>query len=159
MLFVNVVGAGDSGSPGTRSFDEFVKQLDADKNGTIEVSESENLSVRRLLEAVDQDGNGSVNQQEYEANIRKDTAAGALWAIRLGGRGDVSDSHVAWRHRRSLPDVPSPLLYRDVVYLLRDGGIMTSLDPATGKIHKRGRMRGAIDSYYSSPVAGSQSHF
>ena len=106
MLFVNVIGAGESARP----FDEFVTQLDTDKSGTVEISESANLSFRRLLDSFDHDGNGSVDEQEYTANISKDTAAGGTLAILLGGRGDVSDSHVAWRHRRSLPDVPSPLL-------------------------------------------------
>jgi hypothetical protein len=35
-----------------------------------------------------------------------------------------------------LPNVPSPVLYEGVLYIVKDGGILTSLDPATGKILK-----------------------
>ncbi|PYV14998.1 MAG: pyrrolo-quinoline quinone, partial [Acidobacteria bacterium] len=62
---------------------------------------------------------------------------------------------VVWRMQKFLPNVPSPLLYRGVLYLVKDGGIVTSLDPPTGRILKQGRLAGAVDTYYSSPVAGA----
>jgi len=49
--------------------------------------------------------------------------------------------------------VPSPLLYQDVLYLVKEGGILTALDPATGKVLKQGRLTGAPGAYFSSPVA------
>ena len=52
-----------------------------------------------------------------------------------------------------LPNVPSPVLYEGVLYIVKDGGILTSLDPATGKILKQARLAGAPETYYSSPVA------
>ena len=61
---------------------------------------------------------------------------------------------MVWRYRKSLPNVPSPLLYKGVMYLVRDGGIMTSLDPQSGEPFKVDRLRGALDRYWSSPVAG-----
>ena len=42
-----------------------------------------------------------------------------------------------------------------MLYLIKDGGILTSLDPNTGKILKQGRLPGALDTYYASPVAGA----
>jgi hypothetical protein len=75
-------------------------------------------------------------------------------AIRLGGSGDVTGTHVLWRYDKSLPDVPSVLLYRGVLYLIRNGGILQTLDPATGKAIKQGRLEHALDEYYASPVAG-----
>ena len=44
-------------------------------------------------------------------------------------------------------------MYRGVIYIINDGGILTTLDPATGKALKQGRLRGAVDKYYASPVA------
>jgi outer membrane protein assembly factor BamB len=58
-----------------------------------------------------------------------------------------------WRNEKSVPQVSSPLLYQGVLYTIKDGGILTSLDPRTGVIHKAARIPGAIDAYYSSPVA------
>ncbi len=40
-----------------------------------------------------------------------------------------------------------------MLYLVKDGGIFTALDPATGAIHKQGRLADALDKYYSSPIA------
>jgi outer membrane protein assembly factor BamB len=57
-------------------------------------------------------------------------------------------------HAKFLPNVPSPLLYEGVLYIVKDGGILTSIDPATGKILKQARLAGAPGTYYSSPVGG-----
>jgi len=58
-----------------------------------------------------------------------------------------------WRMQKFLPNVPSPVLYQDVLYIVKDGGILTSLNPATGAILKQGRLSQAPGVYYSSPVA------
>jgi outer membrane protein assembly factor BamB len=58
-----------------------------------------------------------------------------------------------WHYDRSVPQLPSPLLYRGVLYMVNDGGIMTALDPATGRSLAQLRLRGAVDAYYASPVA------
>ena len=75
-----------------------------------------------------------------------------LLAVRPGGKGDVTESHVAWDYERNLPSVSSPLVYRGVLYMVKDGGIVTSVDPETGAALKRGRARG-VGKYYASPVA------
>lgn len=59
-----------------------------------------------------------------------------LLAIRKGGRGDVTDSHIVWRTHRSIPYVPSPLLYGDLLHVVSDEGIYTCFDPPTGKVHR-----------------------
>lgn len=75
-----------------------------------------------------------------------------MLAVKLGGKGDVTDTHVMWRFEKSLPDVASPLVYNGVVFLVRSGGIATTLDAETGKVLKQGRLIGAMEDYYSSPV-------
>ncbi len=60
-----------------------------------------------------------------------------------------------WRFYRSLPDVPSPLLYQDVLYIVRDGGILTSLNPATGEVLRQGRLPRGTHAYYASPIAAA----
>jgi outer membrane protein assembly factor BamB len=74
-------------------------------------------------------------------------------AVRLGGSGDMTDKSILWRYYKSLPNVPSPLLYKGVLYMMKEGGILTALDAATGAVLKQGRLNGALDFYYSSPVA------
>ena len=52
------------------------------------------------------------------------------------------------------PQLPSPLLYRNLLYTVHDGGVVTALDPGTGKVIGQKRLEAAADSYYASPVAG-----
>ena len=60
--------------------------------------------------------------------------AGPTLAIRPGGRGDVTDSHVVWKTTRGSPFVPSPLVYGDYLYLINDmSSIITCLNAKTGE--------------------------
>ena len=77
-----------------------------------------------------------------------------MLAIRLGGSGDMTDKSTKWTYRRAVPQLPSPLVYQNVLYMVNDGGIVTTLNPETGEVIKQGRLKGAIDAYYASPVAG-----
>jgi outer membrane protein assembly factor BamB len=54
-----------------------------------------------------------------------------------------------------LPCCTSPLLYEGVLYIVKEGGILTALDPKTGEILKQGRLTGALDGYYASPVGAA----
>jgi outer membrane protein assembly factor BamB len=58
-----------------------------------------------------------------------------------------------WRQTKGIPNVPSPLVYRDVLYVIKEGGILTSLNPVTGEVFKQARVTGAIGPYFASPVA------
>jgi outer membrane protein assembly factor BamB len=76
-------------------------------------------------------------------------------AIRLGGKGDRTEGAFRWRYYKSLPNIPSPLLYNGIVYMVKDGGIVTALDARTGEVVKQGRLREAMDRYFTSPVAAA----
>ena len=92
------------------------------------------------------------NQRDWSFYRSRRASQNALFAIRPGGRGDVTATHVAWKMSRNIPNSPSPLLHEGVLYMVKDGGIFTSLDAKTGEILKQGRLEGAIGTYYSSPV-------
>jgi outer membrane protein assembly factor BamB len=59
-------------------------------------------------------------------------AGNYLSAVKLGGKGDVSKTHVAYTLRKGTPYVPTPLYYNGRLYLISDGGIATAIEPATG---------------------------
>ena len=61
--------------------------------------------------------------------------------------------------RKSLPSVSSPLLYNGVIYMVKDGGVMTSLDASTGAVLKQARLRDALEPYFASPVAAGEKVF
>ena len=102
--------------------------------------------------AIDLDRDGFLNEREWTFFRTRRASRNALFAVKLGGSGDVTDTHVLWRFEKSLPDVPSPLVYKDVVFLVKSGGIATSLDAQTGKVLKQARLMGALEDYYSSPI-------
>lgn len=75
-------------------------------------------------------------------------------AVRTGGRGDVTASHVLWSDSRGIPEVPSPLLYRGHVYQVKNGGIVLCRDAKTGARVFQARL-GAPGGYYASPIAAN----
>jgi outer membrane protein assembly factor BamB len=92
------------------------------------------------------------------------TAGGLLYAvsgpslaIRPGGRGDVTGSHVVWENPRGAPFVPSAILVGDYYYLVDEQGITTCLRVDNGERVWQKRLPGA---YTASPVAtGSHIYF
>jgi hypothetical protein len=80
-------------------------------------------------------------------------AQNSTMAVRYGGRGDRRPQCL-WRYRKSLPSVPSPLLYRNVLYLIKDGGGW--LRTQNGRVFKQVRLE-EQRTYCSSPVAAGGS--
>jgi outer membrane protein assembly factor BamB len=81
-----------------------------------------------------------------------------LLAIKVGGKGDVTGTHVKWRLRRGAPHTPSPLLVGDEVYIVSDAGVATCLDAKEGNQHWQKRLGGR--GYSASPIhAGGHVYF
>jgi outer membrane protein assembly factor BamB len=80
--------------------------------------------------------------------------AGPTLAIKPGGAGDVTGTHVAWQSPRGSPFVPSPLLYGDYLFLVNDmTSVATALEAATGKLMWQGRLGVATrEGFSASPV-------
>ncbi|MCF7958705.1 MAG: PQQ-binding-like beta-propeller repeat protein [Phycisphaerae bacterium] len=74
----------------------------------------------------------------------------AVYALRPGGKGNVTDSHVAWKFAKDGPKSPTPLLIGHELYIVEDGGKITCLDALTGTLHWQERIKGA---YSASPVS------
>ena len=71
-------------------------------------------------------------------------------AIRPGGRGEVTESHILWRTPTGASYVPSILYYDGLLYMTSDAGILTCADARTGQPVWRQRLRGV---FFASPVA------
>jgi outer membrane protein assembly factor BamB len=73
-----------------------------------------------------------------------------MLALKAGGRGDVTRSHVLWTFANG-PDVPTPVTDGTYVYVVNDRGIVSCLDAKTGKeVYGRTRIRSGT--YSGSPV-------
>jgi outer membrane protein assembly factor BamB len=134
-------------------YDEVMATRDANKDGRLTKDEVDE-ATRTIFPYVDLDRDGSLSRAEWAKNVAGMAAENALLAFRLGGKGELTPDGLKWKHRRSIPQLPTTLLYRGVLYMINDGGILTTLDPATGAVLKQGRLRSAVDQYYASPVAG-----
>lgn len=80
--------------------------------------------------------------------------AGPTLAIRPGGSGDVTATHIVWQTPRGSPFIPSPLVYGDYLYTVNDmTAIATCFEAATGKLMWQGRLGEARrESFSASPV-------
>ena len=134
-------------------FAEILKDSDKDGDGKLSREETPDAELRKYWFLFDLDKDNYITSYDWDLHISRSRAQNGLWAVRLGGKGDISKTHVLWRYEKSLPNIPSPLLYRDVLYLLKEGGILTALSPATGQVLKQERAGGTLGEIYASPVA------
>ncbi len=82
-----------------------------------------------------------------------------IYAVKPGGRGDLTlpegetaSDHVLWSTSRGGTYIPTPIVYRGLLYVLHNNGRLTVHDAATGELAYRGRV-GKAASFSSSPVA------
>lgn len=135
-------------------FAEFKKENDKNGNETIEEVEVADATVKQRFSQIDRDKSGSITETEWEGMRRVfDNAKNQIVAIKPGGSGDITGTHVLWSFNKLLPYCPTPLFHDGRIYMVKDGGIFTALDAATGKSIKQGRVSGS-GSYYASPVYG-----
>jgi len=76
--------------------------------------------------------------------------SGSLVACRAGGKGLVTDSHLAWTSEFA-PDVPTPVSDGKYLYILHDQGYLTCLDALSGKVHYA-KQRLPRGTYSASPL-------
>ncbi len=148
LLFVNTIDHAPEPLP---PFRELAAEHDADGDGELTRAELEGSWIYNNFGWVDVDGSGAVSEADWLSLGEEITNENwGLFGIRLPDAG--SQAEVVWNHRQSIPYIPSPLVYDGVLYILK-GNVLTSLDPATGKPHKRGRVKGVSGEVYASPVA------
>jgi outer membrane protein assembly factor BamB len=107
----------------------------------------------------DKDKSGNLNGGELDTAFQSasNQAAGGntIQAVRGGGNGDVTETHVVFNlHNRSPSNLCSPLVVGEQVLVVKKGGLTSSFDAETGATHwELSRIRN-IGDYYGSPVAG-----
>ncbi len=151
-----------AGEPGP-GFNEMPGKYDANKDGKLEIATEmagDNFKkdeiYRRIFRAVDRnDGNGDgvLTVAEWDQSWDPKKSGGGLVRTRLGGKGDVSATHVGWKEPKGQPYVTAPLLVDSVLYVVRNGGILATYAAETGKLIKQERLKDATGEYYASPIA------
>jgi outer membrane protein assembly factor BamB len=151
----------------TISFEEGLAAYDKDKDRLITKAEISGAGgttkMDKLLvaafEAFDMNRDEKLNDKDWEVFRAMMASENGLLAIKMGGQGDQTAKAIRWRYTKPVPQVPSTLLYQSVLYMINDSGILISFDPTTGNVIKQGRLHGAIDKYFSSPVAADDKVF
>jgi outer membrane protein assembly factor BamB len=72
-----------------------------------------------------------------------------LWAVKPDGRGDVTDTHVAWKVVKDVPSTPSLLLIGDLLFMVSDTGTARCVEAATGNVVWQERLKGRFS---ASPI-------
>ena len=80
-----------------------------------------------------------------------------LLAVDPSGTGDVTDSHIVWNHRKGTPEIPSPLIIDDLMFMVNEGGVVSCVEAKNGNPVWKGRIGG---NHWASPLyAGGNIYF
>ena len=154
LYLIGWAGGADEGQQEeVPEFTEMLKRWDGNRDGSLSKEEIIDKRLTGEWGQLDLDNDGVVKERDWKMYQGRRRVINAVLAFKLGGKGDMTEKSLKWKYTKSLPNVPSPLLYKGVLYLLKEGGILTSLDPATGAVLKQARLTGAPGAYFSSPVA------
>jgi len=87
-------------------------------------------------------------------------SVGPMFAIKPGGEGDITPAegknaapYVSWRAERGAPEIPTPIVYGDYLYVVSNSGILSCYRADTGELVYRERMGGTGGAFAASLIA------
>lgn len=149
-----------SWSPGSQSnpwpdWKDFVAPFDKDGSGEIVLAKIPQPN-RDFMRGLDVDDDKKITEADWKRMKAKGSKGeNVLVAVKPGGEGNITQTHVIWKFKEGLPYVSSPLYYQGRIYMVRDGGMVTSVDAKTGKADYVTERLPAQGKYYASPVAAA----
>jgi outer membrane protein assembly factor BamB len=148
------VGGDEGDRISMEPFEQFAGEHDKNKNNKLTRDEIPTGPVRERFTQMDLNKDDIVTPAEWQ-NMREmfAKAGNAVLAIRPGGKGDITRTHVAWKSTRSLPYVSSPLYHEGRLYTVKNGGLISCYDAKSGKAFYQDERLDAAGDYYSSAVA------
>lgn len=139
------------------TFDELLTKdgADADADGMLSKEESDKTMLKDFFDSNDTNKDGKITLEEWDVILKFSSASkNSAFALKPGGTGDVTHTHVLWKQTSGLPYVPSAIVYRGQYVMVKDGGIVTAYDAKTGdELYQKRAI--ASGSYYASPVAAN----
>jgi len=144
------------GDPGQRlslgSWDQALTKWDKNKDGKLAKDEITDSEVLTRFFRMDLDQNQQLDRNEWERHAEVfNRAQNAILAVQPQGRGDLSEKAVVWKYLRGAPYVASPVCHNGIVWMVKDGGLVTKLQAKSGELLQQERL-GATGNYYASPV-------
>src|SRR5258708_1395980 len=144
-------GASGDKSSQFPSFDSILKDYDKNHDGVLSKAESDE-ALGGFFDNEDLNHDGKLTRDEYDDLINL-LASGknSVFAIKPGGSGNITNTHMIWKKTRGMGYLPSALVYRGLLLMVKDGASVTALKEKTGKrIYVDGVP--ATVSYYSTPT-------
>jgi outer membrane protein assembly factor BamB len=161
--------------PPELNWDALIAAHDANKDGALALDEvpadvkwhirkevpmtaaGNSMSIRSLLRMyIDSNKDGRVTKEEWDTEMAASLSrqqSDRFVAVRPGGQGNISDTHIAWETTKGLNEMPSPLYHRGRVYVVADGGRVSVFRPATGERLLDRQNLNAPGQYVGSPIA------
>ena len=128
-----------------------MKSMEKNEDGKITFENP--AEANDFLRGLDLDYNGYIDQTDFAKIAKTKMFRNTMVAVKPGGKGDITHSHVVWKQYKGLPYVPSPVYYKGRVYTVRDGGTVSSFNADTGEAVYLQERLNAGGSYYASPIA------
>lgn len=138
------------------TFEKLLEDGDTNKDGKISKAESEKTFLNGFFDNNDTDKDGQITKEEWDAQVKFMSASkNSAFCVKPGGKGDITKTHVVWKATKGLPYVPSAVMYKGQMFLVKDGGLVTAYDARSGKELYANERSAAQGRYYASPVAAN----
>lgn len=148
------VGGDEDDRVEMEAHDTFLVAQDHDKNGLLTEAEFPEGPLRDRFTIIDADKDGRVTKDEY--NVMRAMFAKAenqLCAIKPGGSGDITKTHVVWSQKKQLPYVFTPVVANGRIFTVKGGGLASAYEVESGSpIYQGERLESASGEYYASAV-------
>lgn len=152
-LYIATWSPGGSADEPMPSFDDLLKMMDKDGDGRISRAEMANTPFKDFFDVNDKNKDGYWERAEWEGNLNwMKRGKNAVLALKPGGHGDITDTHVLWNNEKGAPYVASPLYYDGKLFMVKDGGFATLYDATSGKLLYEKQRLGVPGDYYVSPT-------
>jgi hypothetical protein len=148
------VGGDEDDRVEMEAHDTFLVAQDHDKNGLLTEAEFPEGPLRDRFTIIYADKDGRVTKDEY--NVMRAMFAKAenqLCAIKPGGSGDITKTHVVWSQKKQLPYVFTPVVANGRIFTVKGGGLASAYEVESGSpIYQGERLELASGEYYASAV-------
>ena len=136
---------------------EMLAKSDANGDGKMQWDEAPAyLRNHGGFKAADLNKDGQIDESEWNRMTTLiSKGEHGIFALRTPGSGDITETHVAWKNKRGVAPVASPLFYRGRLYAVQDGGRLTAYSPKTGDPLFEQERLNADGEYYASPIAAN----
>jgi outer membrane protein assembly factor BamB len=133
---------------------DFLAGTDRDKDGKVSKADTDGTELADFFSRFDKNSSGFIEREEWQGALDGlSRGRNVVVAVKPGGRGDITDTHLRWSNPKGAPYVASPLFYDGRLYLIKDGGLLTVYEGSTGKLLLEKERLGVAGEYYASPIA------